>query len=141
MRILRQKSFSKHEKKPKDPSKIGYLVQGASLSYTGGKIGKNLAEEISKHNQLKEVMERVRTDLPKRASSGDQKAAEMLSNVSSRPRSFVREISKITSESPRTVKAGKTGKIVGIAVPATLTSASYIRKKKRYEDYKKKNKE
>ena len=141
MKILRQKSFSANKKKPEYPSKVEYLTKGAILSYSGGKLGKNLAKGVSGLKQTREVMERVKTELPKRAAAGDQRAAEALSAISSNPRFFALETSKRAAKSPRTLKAGKKGMIVGAAIPATLTTTSYIRKKKKYEDSKKKNKE
>ena len=110
----------------------------------GGKAGENIGKVISSGRQAKEVMKRINEELPKRAAAGDEKAAEMLSKVHNNPKVAGKKISEAIKNSPRTNRAGKIGKAVGVAVPVALVSASYTRDKKKYEKYKadnKKNKE
>jgi hypothetical protein len=91
---------------------------------------------ISSSNQSKEVMKRITEELPKRAAAGDMKAAEMMSKISSNPKAAGKMIGEAIKNSPRTDRAGKIGKAVGIAAPVALVSASYARDKKKYEKYK-----
>lgn len=138
--MIIQRLFSK--KKPEEPNKTAHIIQGGVLGYMGGNAGKTIGKIISSGNQRKEVMKRITDELPKRAAAGDEKAAEMLSKISSNPKEAGRKISEAIKNSPRTNRAGKIGKVVGIAAPVALVSASYARDKKKYEKYKaeKKNK-
>ena len=126
MIILRQKRFSEKDK----PNVTNHIAKGAILSYIGGKVGETAGKTISRGNQIKEVVERIKTELPEKAKLGDQKAAEMLSKINNNPEGFFGKVYNITKDSPRTKKAGKIGKRVGIIVPASLVTVSYLKKKK-----------
>ena len=127
--MIIQRLFSKKEKK--ESGAVEHIAKGALLGYIGGKVGEGAGKAISRGKQIKEVMERVKTELPKKAIAGDQKSAEALSKISSNPRKFLVQITKATENSPRTIKAGKIGKAVGIALPTTAITASYFKKKKK----------
>jgi hypothetical protein len=101
----------------------------------GGNAGEVTGKIISSSNQSKEVLKRIE-ELPKRAAAGDMKAAEMMSKISSNPKAAGKMIGEAIKNSPRTERAGKIGKAVGIAAPVALVSASYARDKKKYEKYK-----
>jgi len=139
--MIIQRLFSK--KKPEEPNKTAHIIQGGVLGYMGGNAGEAIGKVISSGRQAKEVMKRINEELPKRAAAGDEKAAEMLSKVRNNPKVAGKKISEAIKNSPRTNRAGKIGKAVGVAVPVALVSASYTRDKKKYEKYKadKKDKE
>ena len=134
--IILRKTFSKKSKSEK-PSATQHLIQGGITAYVGSRMGKQLGETISQVNQMNEVSSRIINDLPKRSAAGDVKAAEMLSKINNNPKAFWGEISEVVKKSPRTKKAGNTGKYVGIAIPAVTTSASYAIRKRKYDKNKK----
>jgi len=134
--MIIQRLFSE-KKKPEEPSKVGYVAQGIVLSHLGGKAGEDVGKVISAGRQKKEVLERIE-EITRKASEGDKQAMENLSKLTAgNQKETGRKISRAIIDSPRTKRGGKIGKAVGIIAPATLTAASYLHHKNKYEKAKK----
>lgn len=126
----------KRKKKEEEPSKAKHAIHTAALGYLGGKAGSLTAGAISANNQVQEVGKRI-ADLPNKIKTGDEQAAKVLQGISSNPRAFRQELIKRSTTSPRTMKAMKLGKRVGIGAGVTLGALSYLKKKKDYDNSKK----
>jgi len=126
----------KRKKKTEEPSKAKHAINTAALGYLGGKAGSLTAGGISANNQTREVGKRI-ADLPNKIKAGDEQAAKTLQGINSNPKAFRQELIKRSITSPRTMKAMKLGKRVGIGAGVTLGALSYLKKKKDYDNTKK----
>lgn len=142
MIILRDKSFSKDDPKPKLKERNGNPELAlAAVSLSSTPLGMTIGKEVSRAstvNKIKgEVMNRL-DEINQRALKGDKKAIDAVRKLSD-PEAMSQLVNK-TFDNPRVRKAMKKGRIIGASIPllagGTLIAKGY-NKDKKYKEAKK----
>lgn len=142
MIILRNKSFSKSDPKPKLKERNGnpeIALGTLAISSTpiGIISGNDLAKEKVSNKIKKEVLDRI-DEIGNRAKKGDKKAMEAMLKMNDPE--IISRLSNSISNNPRLKKAIRKGRIIGAAIPLITGGALItkgISKNKKYNKAKK----
>lgn len=140
--ILRNKSFSKSDPKPKLKERNGnpeIALGTLAISSTpiGIISGNNLAKEKISNKINKEVLDRI-DEIGNRAKRGDKRAMEAMLRMNDPE--VISGLSNLSSNNPRLRKAIRKGRIIGAAIPLITGGALIakgISKNKKYNKSKK----
>lgn len=138
--ILRNKSFSKSDPKPKLKERNPEIALGTlAISSTpiGIISGNDLAKEKISNKINKEVLDRI-DEIGNRAKRGDKRAMEAMLRMNDPE--VISGLSNLSSNNPRLRKAIRKGRIIGAAIPLITGGALItkgISKNKKYNKAKK----
>ena len=139
MIILRNKSFSKSDPKPKLKERNGNPeIALGTLAISSTPIGiingNDLAKEKISNKINKEVLDRI-DEIGNRAKRGDKRAMLRMNDPE-----IISGLSNLSSNNPRLRKAVRKGRIIGAAIPLITGGALITRgisKNKKYKKAKK----